>query len=211
MEKYGEIPKKFTAKWFEYIWDYYKWHIIVTLAVIAAAAYTWHSIATRTFYDLTVCFAGDNLISEQADERLCDMLSEVIDDINGDGEKNVKIIQNIIGNTDDYEIAMAVEQKFQLELLAGDSYLYIISKERADSLVNNSSAEGLFEETEGWCGRSGENEFFIAVEESEALKNAGVIYNGLYAGVRNFVAGRDDETEQGFRSNALLAAQAILK
>ena len=30
-EKYGTVPPKYTAKWWQYIWDYYKWHIIITV------------------------------------------------------------------------------------------------------------------------------------------------------------------------------------
>ena len=28
MEKYGVKPQRFTKAWFEYVWDYYKIHII---------------------------------------------------------------------------------------------------------------------------------------------------------------------------------------
>ena len=59
MERYGEKPKRFTREWFEYVWEYYKIHIIVTILVIAAVVYTWVSIATRPYYDLYVCFAGE--------------------------------------------------------------------------------------------------------------------------------------------------------
>ena len=32
-EKYGTVPKKFTSAWWEYFWDYYKWHTIATVFV----------------------------------------------------------------------------------------------------------------------------------------------------------------------------------
>ena len=51
MEVYGEKPKRFTAKWFEYVWEYYKMHIIITLLVIVAVVYTWIAIASATKYD----------------------------------------------------------------------------------------------------------------------------------------------------------------
>lgn len=211
MEKYGEIPKKFTAKWFEYIWEYYKWHIIVVVAVIIAGVYTWYSIANRTIYDLTVCFAGDNIISERAEKKLTDALAAEIEDINGDGEKNIKILQTSTGQTDDFELMQLTEQKFHLELQASDTYLYLISKERVESLSGNSSADGLFEATESWCGKEGENEFFIDADESEILKKSGMIYNDLYIGLRNFVSGRDGEADRAMRENALIAGKAILR
>ena len=41
MEKYGVIPKKFTAAWFEYIWEYYKIHINLLLR---SKSYEWINI-----------------------------------------------------------------------------------------------------------------------------------------------------------------------
>lgn len=211
MEKYGEIPKKFTSKWFEYVWEYYKWHIIAVIAAVIAVFYTWYQFATRTVYDLTICFAGNTLIGEQAEERLADALTEVIEDIDGDGERNVRILDLSAGETKDFEMQYMMEQKLHLELQAGDTYLFIVSKDTADMLTSNSSIDGLFAKTAEWCGEKGENEFFAEVEDSAVLRQSGMIYKGLHAGLRNFVAGRDSETDAAMRNNAILAGQAILK
>lgn len=211
MEKYGEIPKKFTSKWFEYVWDYYKIHITVAVLLIAAGIYTWYAISHRTVYDLTVCFAGDNVISAEANENFCRALEEIIEDVNGDGQKNVRIIETSVSeNTVDYEYAQALETKFYLELQTGDTYLYIISEERADRLSADTSAEGLFEKTENWCGKTADKDFFINVGGSELLTSSGVLYGDLYAGVRNFRADESGEQNELKRKNAVLAATAIL-
>ena len=39
-EKYGEKPEKFTAKFFEYIWNYYKWYIIAFIVAIVLGVFT---------------------------------------------------------------------------------------------------------------------------------------------------------------------------
>ena len=47
-EKYGEVPPKFTKKWWEYFWDYYKWHVIITVVAVLIASVTIVQCATRT-------------------------------------------------------------------------------------------------------------------------------------------------------------------
>ncbi len=208
MEKYGEIPKKFSAKWFEYVWDYYRWHIIVVLLVIVTAGYTWHSIANRTVYDLTVCLAGDAIIDDAANEQLCSALGEVIEDINGDGEKNVKILDFSNPDSRDTQFMLAMQQKLLLEMQTGDSYLYLISKEQADIYVIDSATKGLFAPASEWYGGGGT---FVSLNESTLLKSSGVTYGELYAGVRNFVADvGEEESDRAQRNNSILAANALL-
>ena len=45
-EKYGEVPPKFTKKWWEYFWDYYKWHVIITVVAVLIASVTIVQCAT---------------------------------------------------------------------------------------------------------------------------------------------------------------------
>ena len=210
MEKYGQIPKKFTAAWFDYVWEYYKWHIIAVVAIVSAIIYTCYIFATRTVYDLQICFAGNNIITEEAQEKLIAALSEKIEDVNGDGEKNVQILEySVSPSSTDGEFVIAMETKFQLELQASDTYLYIVSKDRADYLLNNAQFEGLFAPTTEWCQKESEDGFFVPANEGNMLTESGILYSDLNVTVRNFIAGQDDEKDAAFRNNAILAAKAI--
>lgn len=211
MEKYGKIPDKFTRAWFEYVWEYYKIHIIVTLLVIIAIVYTWIAIATRTYYDLYVCFAGDYALSEDSRDYLTEELKKNIPDINGDDKINVYICDYTVPeNFDDNDYIRAMQQKFHLELQAGDSFLFVVPESTAYELVANPSLTGHFESPLDWCGQESNNEYFIKAENSTLLRDAGILYDDLYIGVRNFTftEGNEDDTAQ--RENAIKAANFIL-
>ena len=64
-EKYGEVPPKFTKKWWEYFWDYYKWHVIITVVAVLIASVTIVQCATRPKYDMNVVYAGHMNYSEE--------------------------------------------------------------------------------------------------------------------------------------------------
>lgn len=209
MERYGEKPKKFTAKWYGYIWEYYKIHIIVFLAIIAAVIYTWVAIASRTYYDLYICFAGDEMITQESKEKLKGELKEYIKDVNGDGEININILDYTISDSfDDIEYVSAMESKLYLELQAGDSYLYIMPEEKAAQLTNDSMLEGLFDES--WQ-ESGKNECFSKIEGSGVFAESGIVYNDLRIGIKNFTVRQGDEEDMAQRQNAIDAAKHILE
>ena len=69
-EKYGEVPPKFTKKWWEYFWDYYKWHVIITVVAVLIASVTIVQCATRPKYDMNVVYAGHMNYSELAHRPL---------------------------------------------------------------------------------------------------------------------------------------------
>ena len=65
MEKYGEIPKRFTKKWWEYFWDYYKIHTIATIAIVVAVASTISQCVNKIDYDLSLVTTGLPLLSQE--------------------------------------------------------------------------------------------------------------------------------------------------
>ncbi len=79
-EKYGEIPPRFTKQWWDYVWYYYKWHIIITVIAVIIAAVTMVQCATRTKYDMNVIYAGHKSYSEEEITRLQEVVSEYITD-----------------------------------------------------------------------------------------------------------------------------------
>ena len=88
-EKYGEEPPKFTKKWWEYFWDYYKWHVIITVVAVLIASVTIVQCATRPKYDMNVVYAGHMNYSEEEINKLKEIISERISDIDGNGENSV--------------------------------------------------------------------------------------------------------------------------
>lgn len=211
MEVYGEKPKKFTSAWFEYVWEYYKMHIIVTLLVIVAVVYTWIAISSATKYDFYLCIAGDKYITDENKEKLKEAFKGQITDINGDGEVNIEIFDySTSSEVKDIEFENAMKTKLELELQAGDSFLYIVSKNVADDLVANPAAYDFFEEPKNLSGKESDNKYFAKAEESTVLKEAGIPYNDLYVGVREFTYSEGDEEDVIKRNDAIKVAKYIL-
>lgn len=149
LEKYGTVPKKFTKKWWEYFWDYYKWHTIGTAFALMLIGITIHQYATQIHYDAAITLSGGYGLNEALMERVELDLASVIDDSNGDGEKHV-ILQQLInppvaeGQVKDAQYEMAIATKVMVEFAAGESCTYFLSKDEVNKYLNDSANDGFF-------------------------------------------------------------------
>ncbi len=211
MEKYGEKPQRFTKAWFEYVWDYYKIHIIVGLVLLAAIIYTVIAINSKTVYDLYVCFSTNQQLSDESKKKITKELKKTAKDINGDGEINVCVLDyHFISDDVDAEYKRALEEKFHLELQAGETFLYVISKDVLDTLKYNSAVEGLFSDLDWGKALDGEGGFARIVDRT-LLKSCGILEDDLYVGVRNFRYSENEEKDGQKRLNAIRAANEIIE
>ena len=211
MEKYGKKPKKFTVEWYEYIWEYYKLHIIVAVLLVAAVVYTWVSIASAPRYDLDICFSLSRNFGDEAKNKLMEELAANVDDIDGNGEVDVNFLDcSVPDGFDDAEYASSMDSKFYLELQVGDSYIFVVSKDMAERLTKDSALDGLFEKASEWSGAEGDFEYFADAGKSKFFRNAGIPADGVYIGIRNFAAGEGSDKDLLKRQNAVLAAEIIL-
>lgn len=146
MEKYGTVPKRFTKKWWEYFWDYYKWHTIATLFALMLIAVTVHQYATQIHYDTTITISGGHGLSEDLLEVVEADLAEIIDDSNGDGEKHVMIQQLISGGGEvkDAQYEMAIATKVMVEFAAGESCVFFLSEDEVNKYLNDEANDGFF-------------------------------------------------------------------
>lgn len=207
METYGKKPEKFTREWFEYVWEYYKIHIIVAILLIAAVVYTWVSIATRPYYDLYVCFAGETLLEDNTKEMLSRELKNYAEDVNGDGKVQVKILDYSVPDSfDDQQYAQAMDTKLYLEFQAGDAYVFVMPKKKADVIANDAAVDGVFSESSVWSGNAEDNNIFAVAGDDGVLGKCGM--SGFYIGVRNDMSKNDKAKIQ--HDNAESAAKAML-
>ena len=77
MEKYGEIPKRFTKEWWSYFWDYYKWHVIGGAVVLAMIIITAVQLMSKVAYDEIVTYIGEASYSDSAVEDIAERMSEL--------------------------------------------------------------------------------------------------------------------------------------
>ena len=212
MERYGVKPERFSKAWFLYIWDYYKIHIIVGIVILAAIIYTVIAINSKKEYDLTICFSGQQQISEESKSKIIDELKKHAKDIDGDGEVNIAIYDYpFIADYDDIEYKRALEEKFHLDLQAGETFLYIVSKDVLDSIKYRSEVDGLFENPSRWIDGAEPEWDFGHIENSRILKESGILGDDLYIGLRNYRYSESEEKDGAKRDNAKVAGKAIFE
>lgn len=112
----------------KHFWYYNKLKVIVVITLIAVVSYTIFQLVTAEKYDLEVAYYGERGFTEEQIESFEQYLSENIEDINGDGERNVKFTVVTYSQQQTInEYGMAINQKFLIELSAGTAYAYIVS------------------------------------------------------------------------------------
>lgn len=190
-EKYGEKPRKFSAKWFEYIWNYYKWFIIAVIAVVALACVTVYQIRKTPKYDVILTVAGDYLYGDDEVMKIEEILNNICDDINGDGKVMSDIYQ--LTYVGDETVDSAYDTRFILQLQEEDMLLYLMDKERFDRIIAESFGDEIFTPLSEWYSGSmdGENIYYyegkpygIKISSSKIFRENGINDGDLYVAVR---------------------------
>ena len=222
LEKYGTVPKRFTKAWWEYFWDYYKWHTLGTAFALVLIAITAVQCATRIDYDLTLTAAGNMVLSNEQSQLITDKLSEYISDADKNGENHVFLQQLTMssGETVDPQYEMAMSTKLTLEVAAGEGYLFLFTKEQADNYLNSGECEGMFMQVSEWADEmpadnllslSGGKPYAVKLSESKFLSDLGIDMSDCYLMMR---LQRNDEKEEDVANtkyqNSLIAANLLI-
>lgn len=193
MEKYGTIPKRFTKAWWEYFWEYYKWHVIIALVAGSMIAITAYQLLSKIDYDITVTYIGSAKYDEDSEIKISEALEEVADDVNQNGKTDVKFqnlsVRSINSGVESAQYTMATEMKKTLELQSGESEIFILDKEQVLSVYEMNIANGLFIPAEEWA--TGEHEaapgeasaYFMKIDNS-FLEENGFYTDDIYIGVK---------------------------
>ena len=219
-EKYGEVPKLFTKKWWEYFWDYYKIHTIVVLFVALMAGVTIYQYVTAPKYDFNVAYAGAyDLIDENA-ELLRQKMSEFVTDSDGDGKDGVAFNRiAFIEGMEDPQVEYATTMRMQLEITDENSILFIFDDTKSKYYVESSEMEGAFLEVGQWIdGDISEDRLYmtdgkayaVSLKGSKIFEECGINSENLYVAVRDHIGDTDDELKEKI-ANAKNIANAIVK
>ncbi len=206
MEVYGEKPQKFTAKWWGYVWDYYKWHFVCVLFIIFTLVTTLQQCATRPNYDLKVTAVTEqNLVLFQTD-ALTEMAKNLISDATGNGEVEAFVMPISMNDQSDAQTIQAGYAKFTVEVTMPEAYVFIMSKKYADTVVES----GILESTDVWADGSPE-EYLVSLKDNEKFTALGIDTEELYLGVvKLFEENREDELEKARYENGVLFARHLL-
>lgn len=174
-EKYGEVPPRFTKKWWEHFWYYYKTRVLLIALAVVIAAVTIVQCATRPKYDLTIVYAGHDYFSETVAEKLRTDLAEYITDIDNNGEKSLAFQQMTFSDSaGNEELDSAMQAKLDFTFTDDSKFLYLMDQWEAALYINRESADRIFEKAEAWT--DGSNAEVLLAEDGSgyavSLKNS---------------------------------------
>ncbi len=209
MEVYGEKPKRFTAQWWEYIWMYYKWHIISTVFAIFVVISTITQCANRTEYDLKVTVVTGNEVVFTQTDIMKEYVKNVIDDVTGNGINEVLVTPINVGEGISAEHQSAQMAKLTVEMAMPESYVFIMNRKVADMAIENE----MLEKTEDWAGDTESDGYVVSLKGNERLREFGLNPDGeeLFIGVVTiFEKNMDNELEKGRFENGVKLARNLV-
>lgn len=207
------LPKAFTKEWFSYVWDYYKYHILICIAVIVLAVYTIVEISTAVKYDANINFVSSSVIEQESTDSIADACEIACSDLDGNNEVNISFSQlNFTEEaTKDAALHSALINKLMATFATEDEYIYIVDKNMMDYIINMESTEELFVPINQWAGtKSADDVFGMPLTNSSVLKSVGVDVSDKYIMIRECY-NTEDEGLQLKQENAINIAKFLIK
>lgn len=140
-------PRTFGEKLSNF-WTYYKWHTIAVIVAAVILAVSVKECVTRVKPDMGVMVFLHQMASTEQLDAISQYMENICEDINGDGEVYINII-NCSYNPDDKngQYEMTVLNKLQATLAADyDVLLYITDSNSYEYFEQSNGMEGLFAE-----------------------------------------------------------------
>lgn len=222
MEKYGEIPKRFSKAWWSYFWYYYKWHTIAFAFVLILLVTTLVQCANRIHYDLQVTYAGETVYTDQSIDALEAAMAREIDDITGNGKQELLLQTLTIAKEGTQnagtEYNQAMFTKLDLEFETDDTYLFLFSGEQMNRMIDRPYAEEIFSAVDEWAqqpidaamtAKKKGTAYAVKLSDSKLLHELGFVSDDLYVMVRS-VPDKEKQQIVQKHDNAVKLANMLL-
>ena len=220
MEYYGEKPKRFTKKWWQYFWDYYKWHTIAIVFVIVCVVVTVIEVKTQEKYDGSLVTVGRVVLIDELSDKLEENIEEAIDDIDQNGEKSI-LIERLMFSDDDEDVqySAAMKMKYELKLQTDESFAFIMDEKLMEQTISNPETDGCFATVTEWLFEDinedniyylNEKPYAIKLADSKILKDMGISGDSFYAVLKYNYDEKDEELNKQFE-NAKKILNAVVK
>lgn len=219
-EKYGEVPKKFTKKWWEYFWMYYKWHTIAIAFVVLIGGVTIVQCATREKFDLTVTYMGSTAYSQDCLDKAEELCNQYALDSDMNGEANVFFQQlTISGIAGSEQMDYAMQTKHDLELSTDGSFVFIYDDGECENQLNRNMVQEVYLDVREWADTEIPDERLVKAADGtpvavkltadSILSGTGINTDGLSVCVRQNYS--DKEYNKAAQQGAIDLANAIIK
>ena len=207
------IPKAFTKEWFSYVWDYYRYHILIGIAVIALAIYTVVEYKTTTKYDDNINFVSTSIITQESANEIAQKCAEASADLDGNNEVNISFSQlNFTEeNLKDVSLYSTMMNKLMATFATEDEFIYIVDEKMMNDIVNMASTEGLFVPINQWAGTKNADDIFaISLASSSVFENTGIDVSDKFIMIRECY-NTDDDRLKLKQENAINIAKFLIK
>jgi len=208
------IPKAFTKEWFLYVWDYYKYHILVFIAAVFLAVFTIVEINSTVRFDVNINFVAETVIDSELAQRITSACEDVSDDLDKNNEVNISFTQ--LNFTDDarqdYTMFSALYNKLISVFSADDEFLYITDKSMLTEILSMSQTEGMFIPVSEWSEENMETveDIAVSLKDSSVLRELDIDTQDMYIFVRMNFEEENEELELK-EKNAIKIAKFLLK
>ncbi|MBO5734419.1 MAG: hypothetical protein J6R66_05980 [Clostridia bacterium] len=205
-------PKAFTKEWFGYVWDYYKWHIIVGIVAVILAVITIVQICTTVKYDTNINFVATTVVTTENAEEIAAKCAENSSDLNNNGKVDIAFNQlNFTEeNRENGEMHSALLNKLMALFSSGDELIFVVDSYMLEQITRISYTEDIFVPSSEWADEAGikEGVYAVSLADSTAFKESGVDSSDMYVMVARM------DYEDGLKpaeENAIAIANFLIK
>ena len=119
----------------EYIWEYYKLHIVGVLLLICIIGSTIHGQITKIDYVFNLTMLGNTVDTTKTNELSTLLTSVVVND--GDTKKQASVSNMSLGSSNDADPSISSQymQKFVAQMSVGELDVVILDKDMFESFV----------------------------------------------------------------------------
>lgn len=184
-----------------YIWDYYKWHIIIAVLIAAVLFKSVCSYFTKERYDFEVISAQSRYYTADYASAI-ESVALLGEDVDSDGEKKLKLDQFCYTDIQASEYRMTMTVTLKNIIAKGESKILWLDEERLSEVVGDCKeflvpATSYFKDAE-------EGALYVDISESRVLLEREIPCEGLYMAV---IKDKDEESESF--GNILSVAEKI--
>ncbi len=205
-------PKAFTKEWFGYVWDYYKSHILIGIAVVIFTVSLIVQSLTEIKYDTSINFVATTTLLSETAQKITIACAENSDDLNKNGRVDVGLNQLDFteANRQNTEMHTALLNKLAALFVAHDEPLFIVDSYMLNEITKMEYSADIFHKADEWADLDShiEGNYAVSLAESEILRSINLDSSDLFV-----LVGRCDE-EEGFNpkeENAVKIAKFLLK
>ncbi len=127
------------GEFFENLWYHYKWLILIILTLGSLMIVGIAQIIEKGDPDVHILFIGQNYITAEGRKEAEKSLSNIISDYNGDGKVSMDLVEltvtTIPGQSYDYVYQQDAMTRFETEIRAGMSTVFIVEESFYDKIT----------------------------------------------------------------------------